>query len=291
MRPLLFVATTLALAGALFAAEPSPPEVTPMSYPDAETFTVTQPAKGDPVLIHIVKPKDWKPTDKRPGYMWFFGGGFVRGTPDKSIGWARSAARKGMVGIAPDYRVIARWPESDARDGVADARAALRWVQDHADELGIDPKNIVVGGGSAGGGVALWTAITDSPPGLNPDTPPLHKPSLLLLNYPACDTSKASGMRGNRFGKLNTDAYSPLQHLDKVMPPTILIHGDQDTTVPYAHAVALNKALTDSGNECEFITVPGGTHKLTQEMPEWKKKMADLHQAFLEKHGVLPVKP
>ncbi|MFH1498309.1 MAG: alpha/beta hydrolase [Verrucomicrobiota bacterium] len=290
MKIPLIIACAALLAAPFVSAQPKPPEVTPLSLPDAETHTVTE-TDGDPVLIHIVKPKDWKPTDRRPGFMWFFGGGFVRGTPDKSIGWARSAARKGMVGIAPDYRTVSRWPGVDARAGLADARAALRWVQDHADELGIDPEKIVVGGGSAGGGVALWTAITDSPPGLVPDLPPLHKPAALILSFPASDVSKATGMRGNRFGKLDTDAYSPLQHLDKVMPPTFLLHGDADTVVPYAHSVALHAALTANGNVCEFVTVPGGTHKISQEMPEWKKKIPQLHQAFLENLGLLPVKP
>ena len=51
--------------------------------------------------------------------------------------------------------------DAKPEDCVADGRAALRWIQDHAAELGIDPSKIVVQGSSAGGHVAAWTAIPD----------------------------------------------------------------------------------------------------------------------------------
>jgi acetyl esterase/lipase len=266
----------------------------PVSFPDAETH-IYRAAAPEPVRLHVFKPKDWKPTDKRPGFVWFYGGGFVRGTTAQSAGHARRAAKDGMIGIAPDYRTVSRWPDVNASHCVADARAALRWIQDHAAELGLDPERIVVGGSSAGGHLALWTAITKSPPGLPGSEAPLFKPAALLLSCPAADTSKSSGMRGDRFKLLlpgfDPDSYSPLQNLDAKMPPTLLIHGDADVTVPYTHAVALHRALTDTGNECEFTTVPGGTHKFSTELPEWKVKVPVLHKAFLEKHALLPVSP
>jgi acetyl esterase len=275
-------------------AEDAITTVAPAGFPDAETH-VFRDAQPEPVRLHVFKPKDWKATDKRPGFIWFYGGGFVRGTTAQSAGWARRAARDGMVGIAPDYRTISRWPGISATATVADARAAMRWVQDHAEELGLDPERIVVGGSSAGGHLALWTAIAKSPMGLPESEAPKFKPVALLLSCPAADTSKASGMRGERFTAVDPsfdpDAFSPLQNLDAKMPPVLLIHGDADTTVPYRHAVALHKALTESGNECEFVTVPGGTHKFSSELPEWKTKVPALQKAFLEKHGILPVKP
>ena len=61
--------------------------------------------------------------------------------------------------------------------------------------------------------------------------------------------------------------------------------------MPYAHAVALHRALVDSGNECEFVTVPGGTHKFSSELADWKRRLPELHRAFLEKHHLLPSAP
>jgi acetyl esterase len=290
--PLRLLACLLLLPLAALRAEDAIATEAPTSFPDAET-RVLRDAQPEPVRLHVFKPKNWKAGDKRPGFIWFYGGGFVRGTTAQSAGWARRASREGMVGIAPDYRTTSRWPGISATAAVADARAALRWAQDHAEELGIDPERIVVGGSSAGGHLALWTGITKNPPGIPDDEAPLFKPAALLLTCPAVDTSRATGMRGDRFKAtmpdFNPDSYSPLQNLDAKMPPVFLVHGDADVTVPYAHAVALHAALTASGNECEFVTVPGGTHKFSTEIPEWKTKVPALHKAFLEKHGVLPV--
>lgn len=290
--PLRLLAFLILLPLAALRAEDTITTAAPTGFPDAETH-VFRDAQPEPVRLHVFKPKNWKAGDKRPGFIWFYGGGFVRGTTAQSAGWARRAAREGMVGIAPDYRTISRWPGVNATAAVADARAALRWAQDHAEELGIDPERIVVGGSSAGGHLALWTAITKNPPGIPDSEAPLFKPAALLLTCPAVDTSKTSGMRGDRFKLLlpgfDPDTYSPLQNLDPKMPPVFLVHGDADVTVPYAHAVALHAALTASGNECEFVTVPGGTHSFSQQIPEWKTKVPALHKAFLEKHGVLPV--
>lgn len=290
--PLRLLACLLLLPLAALQAEDTIATEAPTSFPDAETH-VFRDAQPEPVRLHVFKPKNWKAGDKRPGFIWFYGGGFVRGTTAQSAGWARRASRDGMVGIAPDYRTISRWPGVNATAAVADARAALRWAQDNAEELGIDPERIVVGGSSAGGHLALWTGITKNPPGIPDSESPLFKPAALLLTCPAVDTSKSSGMRGDRFKLLlpgfDPDTYSPLQNLDPKMPPVFLVHGDADVTVPYAHAVALHAALTASGNECEFVTVPGGTHKFSTEIPEWRTKVPALHKAFLEKHGVLPV--
>lgn len=126
-------------------AKPAPVETTPATIPGAETF-VYRDGQPDPMRLHVFKPKGWKSGDKLPALVWFFGGGWTKGSPERSAGWARNAAQWGMVGIAPDYRTKNRFNTSPL-ESVADARAALRWVQDHAAELGIDPARIVVGAG------------------------------------------------------------------------------------------------------------------------------------------------
>lgn len=259
---------------------------TPEKLPGAETF-VYRDGQPAPMRVFIFKPAGWKRTDHRPALVHFYGGGFVRGLPTQAAGWARHAAEWGLVGVAADYRTKERFPVN-ASACVADARAAVHWLEVHAAELGIDPKRIVASGSSAGGHLALWTAIAHTPPGSDPAEAPPYPPAALILMSAAADTSLATGMRGERFGP-NPDALSPLQNLDPRMPPALIFHGDADQTVPYAHAVALNARLTGTGNRTEFITMPGGGHGFT--LPEWKEKSLVVEKAFLEREKLLPVTP
>lgn len=245
--------------------------VTPENLPGAETF-IYQKVQPEPMRLHVFKPVGWKNTDHRPALIHFFGGGFVRGTPLQSAGTARAAAKLGLVGIAADYRVHDRH-KTDASACVADARAALHWIQVHADELGIDPKRIVVSGSSAGGHLALWTAISRTPWGSDAVEAPLYKPAALILISAAADTSDVTGQRAERFAGHGSEL-SATQNLDNEMPPVLMFHGDADPTVPYHYAVELDRKLRESGNDCEFVTIPGGGHGLVT--AEWKSKAAKI---------------
>ena len=281
---LCMLATSRAQEALPAETTPTKAVATPLTLPGAETF-IYHDVKPEAMRLHVFKPAGWKATDKRAAWLHFFGGGFVNGTPLQSVGWARNAAKLGLVGIAADYRVKNRHG-TDATACVADARAALHWLQLHAAELGLDPARVVVSGSSAGGHLALWTAIAQSPPGSDPAEAPLAKPAALILISAASDTSMATGQRGERFAG-HAAKLSPQQNLDPRMPPVLLFHGDADPTVPYAHAVALHQALVATGNDCEFVTIPGGGHGLN--LPEWKTRAPALAQDFLTRLKILPV--
>jgi len=257
---------------------------TPLTLPGAETF-IYHEVQPEPMRLHVFKPKGWKADDRRPALIHFFGGGFLNGTPLQSAGQGRNAARLGLVGIAVDYRVRNRHG-TDATACVADARAALHWVQTHAAELGIDPQRVVVSGSSAGGHLALWTAITRTPFGSDPTKAPLHRPVALILASAASDTSESGGQRSDRFAGHGLDL-SPQQQMDVQMPPVLMFHGDADPTVPYKYAVALDRKLRENGNDCEFITIPGAGHSLNSE--EARRTMREKSEAFLTRLKLLPV--
>ena len=56
------------------------------------------------------------------------------------------------------------------------------------------------------------------------------------------------------------ESISPLQHVQAGDPPTIIFHGTADKTVPYANAVAFEKAMKDAGNTVELVTFRGVGH-------------------------------
>jgi acetyl esterase len=260
-------------------------ESTPGELPGAEAMVYAE-RNGEPLRMFVVKPIGWQPGDRRPALLFFFGGGWTTGTPASSVFWARFAADLGMVGLAPDYRTKGRH-DTPPQAAVADSRTALHWVEEHATALGIDPARIAVGGNSAGGHVALWTAITASPPGSNPNESPRLKPAALILFSSVSDTSQETGYTPQRFGA-DTLALSPVHQLDAHMPPMLVFHGDADQTVPLRQSVGLRDRLIASGNICELHIVPGGGHNFGQDVPVWQEKSRELMRDFLGRLGLLP---
>jgi len=118
---------------------------------------------GDTELkVWIFEPAT-KATKPLPAIVFFFGGGWVGGSPTQFEPQSRHLAARGMIAIVADYRVKTRQDAKPA-DCVADAKACVRWVRANAARLGIDPERIAVGGGSAGGHLAASVATL---PGLD----------------------------------------------------------------------------------------------------------------------------
>jgi acetyl esterase/lipase len=114
--------------------------------------------------------------------VWIHGGGLVMGTPeagDELCG--RFAAELGIVVVSVDYRLA---PEHPFPAGLDDCYAALSWVHARAEDLGVDTAKVVVGGDSAGGGLAACLAQLAHDRG-GPDV------CFQLLQYPMLDDRTA----------------------------------------------------------------------------------------------------
>ena len=138
--------------------------VTPLvAQQGAPTFrpdhtVVYKAVEGDDLALHVFLPRGWKRGDRRPAIVFFFGGGWVGGTPAQFYPHNRYFALRGMVAISAQYRTR-NSHGSDPFACIADGKSAMRWVRAHADEFGIAPDRIAAGGGSAGGHVAASTAL------------------------------------------------------------------------------------------------------------------------------------
>jgi acetyl esterase/lipase len=108
------------------------------------------PGPGGPLALRLYAPAGAE--GLLPGLVFFHGGGWVAGGLDTHDGLCRRIAnRAGCRLIAVDYRLALEHPFPAAVD---DCLAATRWASDHARALGIDPARLMVGGDSAGGGLA-----------------------------------------------------------------------------------------------------------------------------------------
>ena len=106
--------------------------------------------------LHVFKPDGHKETDSRPAIVFFFGGGWVGGTPTQFYQQARFLADRGMVAISAEYRV-----GISPFHCVEDGKSAIRFVKEQASSLGVDPDRVIASGGSAGGHVAACTGVIE----------------------------------------------------------------------------------------------------------------------------------
>ncbi len=144
-------ATRAGLDG-LLAALPSPPLPGDVTLSDHHA-----PGRdGDPdVLVRIYQPANAQPDG--PALYWIHGGGMVLMSVDsddlKCAMWAREL---GVVIASVDYRLA---PEAPYPAPIHDCHAGLAWFAEHAAQFGVDAERIVIGGASAGGGLAAGTAL------------------------------------------------------------------------------------------------------------------------------------
>ena len=278
----------------------------------AQEKTAKKKAGGHPPVIEGTKSETYRkigdtelkvwifdPAQKsakpRPAIVFFFGGGWTGGTPTQFEPQSRHLADRGMIAIVADYRVKTRQDAKPA-DCVSDAKACVRWVRANAARLGIDPERIAVGGGSAGGHLAasvatlpgLDTAKDDKSVSCLPNALVLFNPGTVMAPFPGLDLKGfGAGLDKEKFGCEPTEI-SPLHHVKKGTPPTIIFHGKADTTVPYSTVEKFAEVMKATGNRCDLVGYEGQPHGFFN-----KSKYAETLAAaddFLVSLGYLPAK-
>lgn len=202
---------------------------------------------------------------RRPAIVWLHGGGWSGGSPTQFLPQAQVLAGKGVVGVLAQYRLAG---ESPFPACLEDAKAAMRFVRANAAKYGIDPQRIGVGGGSAGGHLAALVGLSPGKlegAGPNPDVS--SRPDLMILFNPALDL-RGWGSAPMVQKLLGTDTPSPQQlaeaspvtYVSAQAPATLVLHGNQDQTVPHDQAVALVDSLQKAGVSAELFTAEGKGH-------------------------------
>ncbi|MDE0737475.1 MAG: alpha/beta hydrolase, partial [Pirellulaceae bacterium] len=249
------------------ASQPKASKSYPPTLPGAQVEVYK--TIGDVQLkAYIYYPRDHQAGDRRAAAIFYFGGGWRSGTPSQFMYHCKHLASRGMVAITVDYRVSSRH-QTKAVSCVGDAKSAVRWVREHQRRLGVDPRRILAGGGSAGGHLAACTAVVqkfdeateDRRIPSRPNALALFNPALVLAPVQGVDPLDAERMAGlaDRMG-VSPVELSPLHHVRRGLPPTIIFHGQADTTVPFETARQYANKARQLGNQCKLVGYPGQSH-------------------------------
>jgi len=236
--------------------------------------------------LHIFLPDTSYIRTERPVIVYFSGGSWTKGTPEWDFYNCANYARKGRVAVAVEYRVADRH-ETTPLEAVKDARSAIRWLRMNAETYNIDPNRIVASGNSAGGHLALSTALANEVNESSDNLNVSSEPNLLLVNSGVYnlnfDESTAWIYRALNDRSM-VEKISPQHLLKKGLPPMLVIHGTDDQSVDYKSAKAFADQMKELGNELEFETIEGAPHHIWYDR-RFSGKVSTLRKSFLEKYG------
>ncbi len=234
----------------------------------------------------VDEPADAAAARPGPGLVWAHGGGFAGGdlTMPEADWVASSLAARGITVVSVDYRHAGRGFRYPVPSD--DLLTAWRWTLEHADQLGIDPDRLVIGGASAGGNLAAGAVLrmlSDDTLRTNSALPAgvfLAYPTLLAVQ-PAPDAALRALLDANptadRFGPANVRAMyeeylggpvddAPLpavpgraQASDLAgLPPVLMINDESDELRVSGEVFAAT--LQEAGVPLELATEPGTLH-------------------------------
>lgn len=284
------------------ASDPAPGDASAPALPAGIIVERDLPyadAGGVSLALDLYRPEGR--TEKLPVLLFLHGGGWMLGDKRDALPHEGRPAhafqrgrrwpsmlpwlRRGVAVVAPRYRLSG---EAPAPAALEDVQRALAWIARDGATHGLDASRIVAIGPSAGGHLALLLGLAPLPD----DAPrpvgviDLYGPADVADLLPPSRNARPFARRWIPDGP-GQDALarrvSPLAHVRAGAPPVLIVHGDADDVVPYAHSVRLAEALRDAGVRVELVTLPGGRHGFLTET-----ELALLEQrvaSFLESLG------
>lgn len=209
---------------------------------------------GEEFALNIVSPEGDTATD-RPFILLASGGAFALTIPELVLPFARNFAERGYVAAIMDYRTLGRDAEDGnefrlaALDATHDMIAAVRFVRANAEEFGINPEKVIVGGASGGALMAVSVATTD----------PADPAPSVLSDYLA-ETGGVYGNIGDHLDQSPTvqgafalsGAVFGLDTIDSSSAPVYGAHEEFDPVAPCGTFVLDGSDFEASGT-CDYV--------------------------------------
>ncbi len=238
-----------------------------------------------------------KPEGRLPLVCWIHGGGWSAGSKDDCP--AVFLAAKGYAVASINYRLSqhAIFPAQ-----IEDCKAAIRWLRANAAQHHIDPDHVGVWGSSAGGHLVAMLGTTGNVKELEGQGGNLDQSSRVQCVVDWFGPTDIATMGGSHDGPTSAEAKllggpvqenkekahkaSPLSYVSKDSAPFLIMHGDQDKSVPIQQSEALAEALKKAGIEATFVVVKGNGHGGPGfNSPENRKLIEDFFAKHLTKQS------
>ena len=221
--------------------------------------------------LNLARPKTGE--GPFPAVICIHGGGFRAGKRDGYDSLCVKLAERGYVAVTISYRLA---PKFQFPAAVHDTKAAVRWMRANAKTYKVDPTRIGVTGGSAGGHLAQFLAVTAHVPrfeGTGGHPEQSSAVACVVNVYGPSDFTKSYGKSVDAHevlplwfgGNLDTkhDLHiqgSPLYWVTPDAAPTLCIHGTEDKYVAHEQAVWLVDKLKAATVEADLLTLEGAGH-------------------------------
>jgi len=229
-----------------------------------------------------------RPSEPGPAVVHLHGGGMIMGSVDlydRLV--AGYVAETGIPMLAVDYRVA---PEHPHPTPVEDSYAGLRWLVDHADDVGVDRARVAVMGDSGGGGLAAGVALMARDRGIAlarqvlvypmlDDRTTEPDPALAPFAAWSYDDNYTGwhALLGDTIGTPDVPAYAaPARAVDlSGLPPTYVETGELD--IFRDECIAYARRIAAGGTSTELHVHPGCPHGFDRigPMPVVQRALAD----------------
>ncbi len=223
-------------------------------FDQVETYKTTDQRS---LTISFLYPKNWSARTDWPVLVFYFGGGWAKGSVNQFLPHARYFAKKGMVCALVDYRVRSK-DGTDPFTSLMDAKSAMRYIKSNMQKHHIDSSRVVASGGSAGGHLAAACQLVKGYDDPQDDLSISTKVSALVLFNPVLDNGP-DGYGYNRIGKQYT-SFSPFFQDKKGMADVLILQGTADKLIPVKTMETFCESVREAGSYCNLVLYAEAKH-------------------------------
>jgi acetyl esterase/lipase len=263
---------------------PTPSPVPFQMYGETLTDVTYCTTGSSPQKMDVYFPDSGGPW---PALVYVHGGSWMYGDKSEAVMFARGMIAQGYLVVSINYRL---YPAGKFPDMIEDVKCAIRSLRAHASEYNLDPNRIAAVGPSAGGHLVSLLGTSDQSAGwdVGQYLDQSSRVQAVIAMAPITDLSRnfpnadIETMKRVGFGEHNVAEASPITHVTADDPPFLLIHGEQDTLVPYEQSQLMYDRLVQTNVPAQLIIVKNAGHSFVAPGDSATPTLSEINHIILD---------